>query len=228
MKTGSLRKTGVDKPLYIVWNKVERSGEIAVSYFTLKRMMDLTLAVIALVALSPVFLFCILGVSLSSQGGIFYIQERAGRYGKPFRMLKFRSMYKGAENGVPVLSYKGDPWVTPFGKYIRRFHLDELPQFFNVLKGEMSLVGPRPERQYFINQIMELAPHYPELLSVKPGLTSLGQLQYGYAFNVGQMVERMKYDIYYLEHQSVKMDINVIFQTIKHLIKGMKMIPDKD
>ena len=186
----------------------------------IKRSMDILLSVIAIVVLSPVFLFCMIGVKLSSKGPVFYVQERIGIKGKTFVMPKFRSMITGAETGTPMLSSKNDPRVTNFGRILRKTRMDEIPQFFSVLRGEMSLVGPRPERQYFINQITQRAPHYRLLLKVKPGITSWGQVKYGYAENLDQMVERLKYDILYLENMTLAMDIKIMAYTLLTVVKG--------
>jgi lipopolysaccharide/colanic/teichoic acid biosynthesis glycosyltransferase len=129
-------------------------------------------------------------------------------------------MQMGAENGTPMLSSKDDPRVTSFGRFMRKTRLDEIPQFFSVLKGDMSLVGPRPERQYYIDQIAQRAPHYRLLLKVKPGITSWGQVKYGYAENVDQMIERLKYDILYLENMSLAMDIKIMAYTLLTVIRG--------
>jgi lipopolysaccharide/colanic/teichoic acid biosynthesis glycosyltransferase len=151
---------------------------------------------------------------------VLYSQERIGRYGKPFNILKFRSMYIDAEKNGPALSSKFDNRVTPFGKFLRKYRLDELPNFINVLKGEMSLVGPRPERQFFIDQIVKKAPHYSHLQKVRPGITSWGQVKYGYAENVDQMIERLKYDIIYIENMSLLVDLKILIYTIQTVLKG--------
>jgi exopolysaccharide biosynthesis polyprenyl glycosylphosphotransferase len=186
----------------------------------MKRFLDIVLSAIAIIVLSPVYLFCIIGVKLSSKGPAFYTQERIGISGKIFMIPKFRSMITGAENGTPMLSSKNDARVTPFGKMMRKTRLDEIPQFLSVLKGDMSLVGPRPERQYFIDQITQRAPHYRLLLKVKPGITSWGQVKYGYAENVDQMIERLKYDILYLENMSLAMDIKIMAYTLLTVMRG--------
>ncbi len=185
-----------------------------------KRFLDVVLSALAILILSPVYLFCILGVKLTSKGPVFYFQERIGIKGRIFMIPKFRSMIIGAENGTPMLSSKNDTRVTSFGRMMRKTRLDEIPQFFSVLKGDMSLVGPRPERQYFIDQITQRAPHYRLLLKVKPGITSWGQVKYGYAENVDQMVERLKYDILYLENMSLAMDIKIMAYTLLTVMKG--------
>ena len=159
-------------------------------------------------------------VRLSSPGPVFYRQERIGKNGVPFAIIKFRSMYLGSERLGPALSSDHDPRVTPWGRFMRRVRLDELPQFWNVLRGDMSVVGPRPERQFFIDQIVRAAPHYRHLHRVRPGLTSLGQVKYGYAETVPQMVERLKYDVLYIENMSLVMDCRVILYTLKIILEG--------
>jgi exopolysaccharide biosynthesis polyprenyl glycosylphosphotransferase len=185
-----------------------------------KRFFDIVLSLIAIVILTPVYIFCYLGVLFTSKGSVIYRQERIGINGKPFLIPKFRSMRVGAENGTPMLSSKDDTRVTPFGKFLRKVRLDEIPQFFSVLKGDMSLVGPRPERQYYIDQIAQRAPHYRLLLKVKPGITSWGQVKYGYAESVDQMIERLKFDILYLENMSLAMDFKIIAYTLLTVVKG--------
>ena len=168
----------------------------------------------------PVYLFLAIGVKLSSPGPIIYTHERIGRFGKPFNIYKFRSMYINAEAMGPALSSKNDPRITKFGRFMRKVRLDETPQFFNVLKGDMSLVGPRPERQYFIDQIMKKAPHYAHLQKVRPGITSWGQVKFGYAENVDEMVERLKYDLIYMENMSLYVDFKIMIYTIKIIFQG--------
>ncbi len=185
-----------------------------------KRMFDIVLSFLAIIILLPVYIFCAIGVKLSSKGPIFYTQERIGINGRVFMIPKFRSMYIGAEQGTPLLSSKDDDRVTPFGRFLRKSRLDEIPQFLSVLKGDMSLVGPRPERQYFIEKITQRAPHYRLLLKVKPGITSWGQVKYGYAENVDQMIERLKYDILYLENMSLAMDFKIMAYTLLTVMKG--------
>ena len=186
----------------------------------LKRLLDIVISLLAVILLSPLLLFLAIGVRLSSPGPVIYAHERIGRYGRPFTMYKFRSMYKNAEEYGPKLSTEGDPRITPFGNFMRKSRLDELPQFFNVILGDMSLVGPRPERQYYINQIVEKAPHYYHLQKVRPGITSWGQVKYGYAENAEEMIERLKYDIIYVENMSIYTDIKIIIYTLKIIFKG--------
>jgi exopolysaccharide biosynthesis polyprenyl glycosylphosphotransferase len=187
---------------------------------SVKRLMDIVVALLAMVLLIPLYIFTAIGVKLSSPGRIIYSQERIGLHGKPFRMHKFRSMYRDAEQGTPMLSSKSDARITSFGKFMRKVRLDEIPQFYSVLIGDMSLVGPRPERQFFIDQIMKRAPHYRVLQKVKPGITSWGQVKYGYAENVDQMIERLKYDVLYIENMSIAMDIKILIYTVMIVIQG--------
>ena len=177
----------------------------------IKRGLDVAVSLFFLVLLSPLYLFIFLRVRFSSPGPIFYRQERIGLYNQPFDIYKFRSMYIDAEAKGPQLSSDDDPRVTPWGRVMRKWRLDELPQFWNVLKGDMSLVGPRPERRFFIDQIMEKAPHYRHLLKVRPGITSWGQVKYGYASNIEEMLQRLKFDILYIENMSLALDFKIMF-----------------
>ncbi|QKG52395.1 sugar transferase [Hymenobacter sp. BRD67] len=186
----------------------------------LKRVIDVVGSTLFIVLASPVYLFTALMVRSSSPGPIFYRQQRIGREGVPFDIIKFRSMYVDAEQLGPALSSDHDPRITKWGRFMRKVRLDEFPQFWNVIKGDMSLVGPRPERQFFINQIVQLAPHYRHLHRVRPGLTSLGQVKYGYAETVPQMVERLKFDILYIENMSLAMDFRVLLYTLKIILEG--------
>jgi len=186
-----------------------------------KRVFDIVASALALVVLSPVFLVCAIIVKTTSKGPVFYVQERIGKGGKPFKMAKFRSMRVDAESsGTPQLSSDDDPRITKFGKFMRKVRLDEIPQFWTVLKGKMSLVGYRPERQYFIEKIEERAPYYRLLLMVKPGITSWGEVKYGYAENVDEMVERLKYDVLYIENVNLALDIKILIYTVLIVIQG--------
>lgn len=187
---------------------------------SIKRIMDIAVALMAMTLLCPLYIFTAIGVLLSSPGPIIYSQERIGLHGKPFRMHKFRSMLRDAEKGTPMLSSKSDSRITSFGKFMRKVRLDEIPQFYSVLIGDMSLVGPRPERQFFIDQIVKRAPHYRVLHKVKPGITSWGQVKYGYAENVEQMIERLKYDILYIENMSIATDLKILIYTVMIVIQG--------
>jgi exopolysaccharide biosynthesis polyprenyl glycosylphosphotransferase len=186
----------------------------------LKRALDILVALLIPILLFPLFLVAILRTKFSSEGPIFFYQERIGRNGKPFDIIKFRSMFTNAEEMGPQLSSDDDPRTTPWGKTMRKWRIDELPQFVNVLKGDMSLVGPRPERAYYIEKISEVAPHYRHLLKVRPGITSWGQVKYGYASNVEQMLQRLKYDMIYIENMSFSLDIKILFYTVLVLIQG--------
>lgn len=185
-----------------------------------KRFLDIIICTIGLIILLPVFIYIAVRVMLSSKGPVFYSQERVGLNGKPFKIFKFRSMYVNAEGETPQLSFDGDDRCTPWGGVMRKWRLDELPQLWNVLIGEMSLVGPRPERRYFIDKIMEQAPHYKHLLKVRPGITSWGQVKYGYASNIEQMLQRLKFDILYIENMSLTLDFKILFYTILIVLQG--------
>lgn len=187
----------------------------------IKRVFDVSLSVLFLALFSPVYVMLAIRVKLDSKGPVFYKQERVGRYGHPFKIIKFRTMAQGAENGNgPQLTMPEDARITRFGKVMRKYRLDELPQFWNVLKGDMSVVGPRPERQFFIDQIVKKDPNYYALQKIRPGITSLGMVKYGYADNVDKMVDRLKYDIIYLENMSMLLDMKIFFYTIKTIITG--------
>jgi exopolysaccharide biosynthesis polyprenyl glycosylphosphotransferase len=186
----------------------------------LKRGLDVGAAIGFLLLFWPLYVFTALMVRSSSPGPILYRQQRIGKNGVPFQIIKFRSMYVDAEKLGPSLSSDFDPRITRWGRFMRKVRLDEFPQFWNVIKGDMSLVGPRPERQFFIDQIVQIAPHYRHLHRVRPGLTSLGQVKYGYAETVAQMVERLKFDILYIENMSLAMDFRVILYTLKIIVEG--------
>lgn len=185
-----------------------------------KRIMDVSLSILSLIILMPIYVIIGFGVKLSSKGPIFYSHERIGLHGKPFKIFKFRSMCQDAEKNGPALSSENDSRITPFGKFLRRSRLDELPQFWNVLIGDMSLVGPRPERQFFIDQIVKSAPHYKHLHKVRPGITSWGQVKYGYAENVEQMIERLKFDVLYIENMSLSVDLKILIHTVLIVFQG--------
>jgi exopolysaccharide biosynthesis polyprenyl glycosylphosphotransferase len=185
-----------------------------------KRAMDLLLSSVAIVLLAPLMGALALAIKLTSPGPVLYRQERCGLNGRSFMMLKFRTMSADAEKGGPQMTTANDPRRTRLGTFLRKTNLDELPQFWNVLKGEMSLVGPRPERQHFINAITELAPHYRHLHKVRPGITSWGQVKFGYAENVEQMVRRLKYDILYIENMSLAVDLKILAYTVLIIFKG--------
>jgi exopolysaccharide biosynthesis polyprenyl glycosylphosphotransferase len=186
----------------------------------LKRAMDLIISLIALILLIPLYITCALAVKFSSSGPIFYLQDRVGLDGRVFKIIKFRTMYLNSEEAGPQLSSTNDSRITKAGRFMRKTRLDEFPQFLNVILGHMSLVGPRPERQFYIDKIMELAPQYVHLTKVRPGITSWGQVKYGYAENVEQMLDRMKFDLLYLKNRSIALDIKIMFYTIAIVLKA--------
>ncbi len=186
----------------------------------IKHFLDKVISGIILLIFSPVYIYLAFRVKRDSSGPVFFLQERIGYRGKPFYIYKFRTMYDGAEKGEPQLSEENDERITPFGRFMRKYRLDELPQFWNVLKGDMSLVGPRPERDFFITQIIERAPYYYLIQNIRPGITSLGMVKYGYARNVDEMIERLSYDMLYYENMSLLFDLKILVYTVKTVITG--------
>ncbi len=186
----------------------------------IKRLLDIILSLLAIILFFPVFIILAVFIKKSSKGPVIYKQERIGRFGKPFHIYKLRSMVHDAEKGVPALSGENDERITGIGRFLRKTHLDEVPQFFNVLKGDMSLVGPRPERQYYIDQIVEYAPHYTHLHKLRPGITSWGQVKYGYASSVEEMLERLQYDMMYLKNISLYVDFKIMIYTLMVAFKA--------
>ncbi len=185
-----------------------------------KRVFDLVFSLVAMVVFSPVFIAIALIIKTTSKGNIFFKQERVGKFGKPFIIYKFRSMISDAEEAGPALSSKEDERITKIGKFLRKTHLDEIPQFYNVVIGDMSIVGPRPERRFYIDQITQLAPHYTHLHKLRPGITSWGQVKYGYASNVDEMLERLPYDMIYLKNISLYIDFKILIYTLMICFKG--------
>ncbi len=186
----------------------------------IKRVIDIVASAVALVVISPLMGVLALAVKADSKGPVLFKQERLGRNRKPFRIFKFRSMRTDAEAGGPALSSEKDNRVTRLGSFMRKYRLDELPNFINVLRGDMSLVGPRPERAYFAHRIMQRAPQYAMLYTVRPGITGWGMVKFGYASNVDQMIERMRYDLLYIENASMSIDIKILFHTVHTVITG--------
>ncbi|WP_299578233.1 sugar transferase [uncultured Sunxiuqinia sp.] len=186
----------------------------------LKRLIDISFSVLAILFFLPPSLIIAIIIKLQSSGPVLYKQERIGRFGKPFTIFKFRTMVRHAEKNGPELSGENDPRIIPVGQFLRRTHLDEIPQFLNVIKGEMSLVGPRPERKYFIEQIVQQAPHFSLLHKIRPGITSWGQVKYGYASSVEQMIKRLPYDLVYLKNRSIYIDFKILIYTLIACFKG--------
>jgi exopolysaccharide biosynthesis polyprenyl glycosylphosphotransferase len=185
-----------------------------------KRWFDVIASVLAMLITFPVWLVVMVLIKLDSEGSVFYLQERLGQYGKPFFIMKFRSMRNDAEAQGPKLTSNADPRITKVGLWMRKFRVDELPQFINVIKGDMSIVGPRAERKYFAEQIEKVVPQYTHVFKVKPGITSLGMVKYGYASTVEEMVKRLKYDLIYIENMSIVMDLKILIYTVKTVVYG--------
>ncbi len=214
--TGSVKinKLGMN-PLVNITNSSMTDWEAS-----LKRFFDIIVSSVALIILSPLLAFLSIKIKTDSKGTVFYRQERIGRYGRPFNIFKFRTMYTGSENGTPKLSSSNDDRITPFGRILRKYRLDEIPQFWNILKGDMSLVGPRPERRYYINRIIEDAPYYCLLYKIRPGLTSWGPIKIGYSDTIEKMIERLNYDIIYMDNMSLLTDFKIMIYTIEIIFNG--------
>lgn len=202
-------------PFVTITNK-----ELPVWQQLFKRLTDITISLVGIVLIVPFFPFIAWKIKQSSPGPVFYLQERIGKNGHPFQMIKFRTMYTNAEEHGPSLSSENDQRITPFGRFLRRWRLDELPQFLNVIKSDMALVGPRPERQHYIDQLLKKTPHFSRLLSVKPGITSMGMVKFGYAENLDQMIKRLRYDMIYMENLSLFVDFKIFLYTLKTLVLG--------
>lgn len=190
------------------------------SALCIKRAFDIVASLLAMLFLSPIYLFLSVLVAVTSHGPVIYCQERIGLHGKPFRILKFRTMYLNSEPDTPLLSRDNDPRITPVGHFMRKYRLDELPQMWNIFRGDMSIVGPRPERGYFIDQIVKEAPYYCLLYKIRPGLTSWGPIKVGYTDTIEKMVDRLNYDIMYMENMSIQLDLKILFFTIRVICDG--------
>ncbi|MDE5608594.1 MAG: sugar transferase [Muribaculaceae bacterium] len=196
------------------------SAVISESTRNVKRTFDVVISTIVLILLLPVFAIIAVCIKLNSRGPVFFSQERIGHHGKRFRIYKFRTMIPDAEPDGPALSRPDDRRITGFGRTLRKYRLDELPQFWNVLKGEMSIVGPRPEREFYEEQIIAKAPEYTLLHQLRPGITSWGMVKYGYASDIDAMIARMRYDIIYIENVSIAIDLKILLYTINTVITG--------
>lgn len=188
-----------------------------------KRSGDCVLAFMALIVFSPLFLFCYILVKYEDGGPAIFKQERIGRFGRPFYIYKFRSMKLDAEKKGPAL-YKGgqDKRLTKIGKFLRERHLDELPQLWNVLIGDMAFIGPRPERKFYIDQIMKYDSRYSYLYQIRPGVTSYATLYNGYTDTMEKMLRRLRYDLFYLEHRSWWFDFKILVNTFLNIFRGKK------
>lgn len=186
----------------------------------IKTIFDYTVTLLSLVLLIPVIIILSISIKLAGKGPVIYSQKRIGRNGKPFNIYKFRSMHFGNVEGIVLISDRNDKRITSLGRFMRKYKIDEIPNLFNVLKGEMSIVGPRPEQQFYIDQIVQIEPRYIQLSQIKPGITSWGQVKYGYASDVEGMIKRMEYDLFYLENRSLFFDLKIALHTMLIIFNG--------
>jgi len=204
-----------ESPIIVISNPAMHDWELVV-----KRSFDIATSILLLILLSPLMLLIAILIYAESGLPIIYHQERIGFRGQKFQILKFRTMINNSEGNIPQLSRDNDPRITRVGRIIRKYRLDELPQFINIIRGDMSIVGPRPERAYFIDKITQVAPYYCMIYKVRPGLTSWGPIKVGYTDTLDKMVQRLNYDIAYVENMSLKLDIRILFRTIGILLDG--------
>jgi len=214
--TGSAKISNIEiSPLVCITSSSMPDWEASV-----KRFLDIVISLLAIILFSPLFVYFMILIKIDSKGPVFYRQERVGRFGIPFDIFKFRTMRVGSENGTPRLSSANDNRITAIGRILRKYRIDEVPQFFNILKGDMSLVGPRPERRYYINQIINEAPYYCLLYKIRPGLTSWGPIKIGYSDTIEKMIDRLNYDIIYMDNMSLITDLKILIYTIEIIFKG--------
>lgn len=216
MLTGAAKIPEIDaNPLVLITEHKMTDSELCI-----KRAFDIVAASVTIIVLSPLYVLLWILAYSSSKGPAFYSQQRIGLHGKPFAIYKFRTMVQHAEDDVPQLSADDDPRITRVGHFMRRYRLDELPQMWNIIKGDMSIVGPRPEREFFIRQIVEQAPYYCLLYKIRPGMTSWGPIRVGYTDTLQKMIDRLNYDIVYMENMSLRLDIKILFYTIGVILDG--------
>lgn len=196
------------------------NGTLKNPHFILKTIFDYLVTLLCLIILIPVIVILAISIKSTGKGPVIYSQKRIGRNGKPFVIHKFRTLHYGNDEEILLISGKEDKRITSLGRFMRKHKFDEIPNFLNVLKGEMSLIGPRPEQQFYIDQIVLREPRYKQLQLIKPGITSWGQVKYGYASNVDEMIKRMEYDLFYLNNRSFLFDLKIAFYTLVIIFKG--------